>query len=201
MNYSNEHVSFANSRVFITLFLHLIFGFIFSFMPEENEWFWLKLNFCLAILLAVTNFIIWIYHKGNSKRYFSLHSFVMFIGMIIFSMSPIFRVLYSTVYFWLLLLLTVGLAAFLLIKYKAVTKVIVTPEHPLFGRLLILYVGVLLLVGSVVWMYMLTVETSSWFPIGILLYIIALFFVLIAPAMLATPELVEELEEAGDDDC
>ena len=199
MRSQNELVSFANNRVFITLFLHLIFGFIFSFIPEENEWFWLKLNISLAILLAVTNFIIWFYHKGNSKRYFSLHSFVMFIGIIVFAMSPIFRVLYPTVYFWILLLLTVGLAVFLLIKYKVVTKVIITPEHPLFGRLMMLYFGVLLLVGGVVWVYMYTVETGSLFPILVLLYLIALFFILIAPVMLATPELVEELKEVGDD--
>ena len=96
---------------------------------------------------------------------------------------------------------TVGLIVFLLIKYKGVTKVIVTPEHPLFGRLLMLYFGVLLLSGGLFWVYMRVYEPNSWIPVGIILFYIALFFVLIAPAMLATPELVEEFEEAGEDDC
>ncbi|MEO4054207.1 hypothetical protein [Solibacillus sp. CAU 1738] len=197
MKNSNEHVSFAKNRVFLTLFLHLMLGFISSFMPEENIRFWLKVNIGLAILLAVMNYIIWLYHKRNSKRYFSLHSFVMFIGIIVFAMSPIFKGLYPTLYFWLLLFLTVGLAFFLLIKYKVVTKVIVNPQHHLFSSLLMLYVGILLLVGGVFWMYMLTVQTSSWVPVGIIFYFCALFFILIAPVMLATPEQVKEFKKIG----
>ncbi|MEO4054209.1 hypothetical protein [Solibacillus sp. CAU 1738] len=197
MKNSNEHVSFAKNRVFLTLFLHLVLGFGISFMPEENIAFWLKINISLAILLAITNYIIWIYHKENSKRYFSLHSFVIFIGIIFYLMSPVFKGLYPTIYFWLLLILTLGLAVFLLIKYKVVTKVIVNPQHYLFSSLLMLYVGILLLVGGVIWAYMLAVEPKSWIPVGIILYFIALFFVMIAPAMLATPEQVEKLEKIG----
>ncbi|MEO4054206.1 hypothetical protein [Solibacillus sp. CAU 1738] len=189
-----EHVSFAKNRVFLTLFLHIMLGFVNSFIPEENIGFWIKINLSLAILLAVTNYIIWIYHKENSKRYFSLHSFVLFLGVIFYFMSPVFKGLYPTVYFWILLMITVGLAIFLLIKYKVVTKVIVNPQHYLFNSLLMLYVGILLLVGGVLWAYMLAFEPISWIPVGIILYFIALFFVFIAPVMLATPEKVKELE-------
>ncbi|WP_347791344.1 hypothetical protein [Solibacillus sp. CAU 1738] len=197
MKNSNEHVSFAKNRVFLTLFAHLFFGTVTSFIPEINIGFWLKLNISLAILMAITNYIIWIYHKDNSKRYFSLHSFVMFIGYIFYLMSPVFKGLYPTVYFWLLLLLTVGLAVFLLIKYKVVTKLIVNPQHYLFSSLLMLYVGILMLVGGIFWAYMRVFEPLSWVPIGIIFYFIALFFVLIAPVMLATPEQVKEFKKIG----
>ena len=178
MENSNEHVLFVKNRVFLTLFAHLFFGTVTSLIPQKNIEFWLKLNISLAILMAITNYIIWIYHKGNSKRYFSLHSFVMFMGYIFYLMSPVFKGLYPTMYFWLLLLLTIGLGVFLLTKYKVVTKVIVTPEHPLFGRLLVLYFGVLLLPGGLFWVYMRVYEPNSWIPVGIILFYIALFFCL-----------------------
>ncbi len=67
-------VPFSNNRIFITFTLFLMIGLPASFIPEEKYLKWILINFIIAVLLTVVNYMIWTKQKHDSKRYFSLHS-------------------------------------------------------------------------------------------------------------------------------
>ena len=150
MKAEKEWVPFKENYIFITLFVHVVIGFLVSFMPEENVVKWLIINLSIAILSAILSYIIWIFQKHNSKRYFSLHSFVMLMVIVYYAMSPAFKALYPTIFFWLLLIVTIGLISFLLFKQDAITRALVNPREMWFKNLLFIYIGIILFIGLVV---------------------------------------------------
>ena len=188
-------VSFSGNRVFITLFLHLVFGIMSSFAPEENIGFWMKINILLALVLGFLNYILWIFHKNDSKRYFSLHSFVMMLGLAYYMMAPAFRSLYPTVFFWILLVVTLAFLVFLLVKRDDVTRALVNPQDAWFKKVVFSYCGVIFILGSILWAYMLATQTGPFTPVAIMLFFIGIFLIMISPAMLSTPKRVRELEQ------
>ncbi|MDN4492243.1 hypothetical protein [Ureibacillus aquaedulcis] len=191
----SHFVEFKNNRVFITLFLHVVIGLLCSFIPEENAGLWVGINIALATVFALVNYTIWLFHKNNSKRYFSLHTFVMLLGIAFYMMSPAFRALYPSIFFWLLLLVTLVLVGFLIIKYDAVTNAFVNPGDSWFVKILGMYGGIIFIAGGVLWAYMNATETGPFAPVAIILFFIGIFLLMIAPIMLATPERVKELEK------
>lgn len=197
MDLIKKVVPFSNSRVFITLMLHLMFAVISSFIPPTNYGFWLKINIVIAFIFATANFEIWVKYKADSKRYFSLHSLVMLIGLGFYTMSPMFKGLYPTIFFWILLIVTLGFVIIMFINYKFVAKAFLNTTGKCFKKLVILYSGTLLLTGGTLLSYMLATQFSDWEIVAVLFYLFGLFFFMVAPAMLITPEQAKafELEE------
>jgi len=191
-----KSVPFMKNRVFITLFLHLVLGVLSSLAPEENVGVWLRINIILAIVLGLINYIIWVLHKSDSKRYFSYHSFVMLLGLAYYMMAPAFRSLYPTVFFWGLLVATLGFLVFLLLKRDDVTRALVNPQDAWFKKVIFSYCGIILVLGGILWAYMLATATGPFTPVAIILFFIGFFFIMISPAMLSTPERVRELQES-----
>ncbi|WP_404427584.1 hypothetical protein LG296_04950 [Ureibacillus chungkukjangi] len=188
-------VSFSKNRVFITLFLHVVIGAMSSFAPEENVGTWMKINILLALILGLTNYILWINHKNDSKRYFSLHSFVMMLGVAFYMMAPAFRSLYPSMFFWILLVVTIGFLVFLLLKRDDITRALVNPQDAWFKKIVFGYCGVIFITGSTLWAYMLATQTGPFMPVAIMLFFIGIFLMMVSPAMLSTPKRVRELEQ------
>ena len=181
MKEENEWVPFKENFIFLTLFLHVFIGFFVSFMPEENVVKWLIINMGMAILAAALNYIIWIFQKHNSKRYFSLHSFVMLIVLVYYAMSPVFKALYPTPFFWLILVVTIGFFSFLLVKRDSITKALVNPREMRYKKFLYIFILLLLIVGGLMW--------------ALVFYFIGLLFMLVLPAFLTTPDRAKQLEK------
>lgn len=190
-----RYVPFSNSRVFITLTLHIIIAFISSFMPEESLGLWLKVNIMAAVIFAVINYCLWMKFKEDSVRYFSLHSLVMLIGLAFYTMAPMFKALYATVYFWILLIVILAFTIYIFSKYKAIGKSYVKQTG--FKKIVFIYTSTLLAVGSVLLWFMLATQTAQWVVVAIIFFLGGFFFLMVAPLMLITPEQVEafELEE------
>ncbi|RTQ94048.1 hypothetical protein [Lysinibacillus telephonicus] len=195
MKAEKEWVPFKENYIFITLFVHVVIGFLVSFMPEENVVKWLIINLSIAILSAILSYIIWIFQKHNSKRYFSLHSFVMLMVIVYYAMSPAFKALYPTIFFWLLLIVTIGLISFLLFKQDAITRALVNPREMWFKNLLFIYIGIILFIGGIMWAYIIAFDAGPFIGVAIIFYFIGLLMMMIAPAMLSTPERVKQLEQ------
>lgn len=192
---TTERVTFKENYVFITLFSHLFLGFLVSFMPEENVVIWLIINCSIAILAAVLNFIIWTFQKHDSKRYFSLHSFVMLMVIVYYFMSPIFKTLFPTIYFWLLLVATIGPLTFLLFKRDVVLRELLFPKQTWFKDFLLLAFFFVCIIAVLLRAYILAFETGSFMVVASISYFIALFIMLIAPGLLSTEERVEQLKQ------
>jgi len=189
------HVPFANNRLFITFTLFLILGLPASFLPEENFVKWLIINFLVAIALTFVNYLLWKKHQNDSERYFSLHSLVMMMGLAFFMMTPVFKGLYPTIYFWLLLI-GLGIFAFILFtKSEAIAEGLLNPRRKGFKVLLYTYFGIVFFAGSVIWGYMLATDAAPWIPVAIILFFLGLFLVMVSPAMLITPERAIQLRE------
>lgn len=195
MKEENEWVPFKENFIFLTLFLHVFIGFFVSFMPEENVVKWLIINMGMAILAAALNYIIWIFQKHNSKRYFSLHSFVMLIVLVYYAMSPVFKALYPTPFFWLILVVTIGFFSFLLVKRDSITKALVNPREMRYKKFLYIFILLLLIVGGLMWAYILAFETGPFIGVALVFYFIGLLFMLVLPAFLTTPDRAKQLEK------
>lgn len=195
MNTKQESVPFSKSRVFITLILHLIMGVPSSLIPEVNIGLWLKVNIGLAIGLGLVNAIIWVLHKHDSKRYFSLHSFVMLWGIGFYLMAPIYKFLYPSIFFWLLLIATLVFMAFLLFKSEMVAMVFLNPQNSRFKNVMLVYSVMILTVGGLIWAYILATESAPLIPVAIILFLLGLFLIMFSPALLTTPERARELEQ------
>lgn len=182
------------NRVFITLVLHLVIGMMSSFAPEENIGFWMRIHILLAIVLGFLNYILWMIYKNDSKRYFSLHSFVMLMGLAYFMMAPAFRSLFPTVFFGILLLVTIAFFVYLLFKRDDVTRAFVNPQDAWFKKMVFSYCAVILVVGGILWAYMLGTASAPFTPVAIILFFIGIFFLMISPAMLSTSKQNEPVK-------
>ena len=189
------HVPFANNRLFVTLTLLLIIGIPMSFLPEETYVKWLIINIAVAIILTFINYLLWKKYQDDSKRYFSLHSLVMMLGMAFFAMSPVFKGLFPSIYFWLLLIGLGIFMAFLFSKSESIAEGFLNPRLKGFKIMIYTYVGIVFFAGSIIWAYMLATEAAPWVTVAILTFFIGLFFIMVSPAMLITPERAIELRD------
>lgn len=187
-------VPFVNNRIFITFSLFLLLGLPASLLPEENYQQWLVINLLVAILLTCINYVIWIIQKQNSKRYFSLHSLVMMLGLTFYMTSPVFRMLYPTIYFWILLFGIIVYSVFLFSKYDAIAEGLLNPRKKAFKLVVFTFFVIVFVTGRSIWGYILATDAAPFIGAAILLFFLGLFLLMIAPSMLVTPERAEEMK-------
>jgi len=189
------YVPFANNRLFATLTLLLMIGMPMSFLPEETYLKWLIINIVVAIILTFINYLLWKKYQDDSKRYFSFHSLVMMLGLAFFAMAPVFKGLFPSIYFWLLLIDLGIFMAFLFSKSESIAEGILNPRLKGFKIMIYTYSGIVFFAGSVLWAYMLATEGAPWVIVAIIAFFIGLLFVMVSPAMLITPERAIELRD------
>lgn len=192
------HVPFAQNRLFLTFMLFLIIGLPSSLLPEENYEVWLLINLMLAVLLTVINYFIWMRQKHDSKRYFSLHSLVMLAGLAFYVITPLFRVIYPSISFWILLAGVLVYVFFIFSKYDAIGGAIINPRKKGVKLVISAFFSILLLAGSSVWAFMLGSDAAPVNGLAAFFFLMGIFFLTLAPAMLVTPEHAEELVQAAD---
>ena len=188
-----KSVSFKNNRIFITFTLFLLLGLPSSFIPEETYPKWVLINFIIAVFLTVLNYIIWTKQKQDSKRYFSLHSFVMMLGLAFYATSPILRLIYPTMYFWILLCGLILYTVFLLSKYEAIAGGLLNPRKKGFKILVFSFFSIVFVAGSSLWGYMLASDAAPLNEVAIIMFFLGLFLLMVAPSMLVTPKRAKEL--------
>ena len=191
---TKESVSFTKNRIFLTFTLFLLLGLPSSFIPEETYLKWLLINFIIAVLLTVVNYMIWTKQKNDSKRYFSLHSFVMMLGLAFYATSPILRLIYPSMYFWILLGGLILYTVFLVSKYDAIAGGLLNPRKKGFKLLVFSFFAIVFVAGSSIWGYMLASDAAPVNEVAIIMFFLGLFLLMVAPSMLVTPERAEELK-------
>lgn len=167
-------------------------------MPLENGQFWLTLNGGIALLLTALNFALWMKFKYERTRYFSLHSLVMMSGMAFFLMTPVFKALFPSVYFWVLLIIVLVLCFALFSKYDAIGASFLNPQKKLFKIIVFSYLGAFIFFSAFFWIFRLVIPVPYWLKVAIILFFIGVFFLMTSPAMLVTPTRAKELSEGKD---
>lgn len=95
----SKEVSFKESRIIGTTILLLFFGFALSAVPKGNLVL-LGFNLLLALFSGFLFYYFWKTKKHESKRYFSLLSFVMINVIAIYAAIPLLRIYFLTLTFW-----------------------------------------------------------------------------------------------------
>ena len=196
MQEETKSVPFKENYILPPLILFLFFGTMVSIFPEENVVKWLIFNLSLAILATFVNYIIWIIHKHDSKRYYSLNSFVMLVVLTYYLMSPIFKILYPSVYFWILLAGTLGFTIVLFINRINVARGILNPRELWFKKILLIYSVIFSCVFILLTIYASLIDSDSKASMAaaIILFLAGFLYLSLSPVFLTTPEMAKKFE-------
>ena len=196
MKEETKSVPFRENYIFVTLFMFLFFGSMVSLFPYEYVVKWLIFNGSFAILVTIVNYIIWIYQKHDSKRYYSLNSFVMLIVLTYYFMSPAFKILYPSVFFWILLAGTLGFTIVLFLNRINIARGILNPGELWFKKLLLIYlvIFVCFVIGLFVYVNLLNLYSGEIMAVAIFLYFVGFLFLSLSPVFLTSPEMAKKLE-------
>ena len=196
MQEETKSVPFKENYILPPLILFLFFGTMVSLFPYENVVKWIIFNCCLAILATFVNYIIWIFHKHDSKRYYSLNSFVMLITLTYYLMSPILKILYPSVYFWILLAGTLGFTIVLFINQKNVARGILNPRELWFKKILLIYLVIFSCVFILLCIFysLFASDSQGIMAASIILFLVGFLFLSLSPVFLTTPEMAKKFE-------
>lgn len=146
-----KRVAFKESKWGGLIFLFYLGGALSSVIPEENVRI-LIVNLTIATVLSLLMLLIWKIHQNDSKRYFSLASYIMMISFGFFASIPILREFIGTLYFWIIigLLLLIILPTHLF--REQMLRFILRPyKYGLFGKLFLIIPIIIGYFGSYVW--------------------------------------------------
>jgi len=116
-------------------------------------------------------------------------------------MLPIFKILFPSKYFWILLSVTLGYTIFLLLNRFKISKGILNPREIWFKKLLLLYLVVFscVVIGLFVYVNILNLYSGEMMAVAIFLYFVGFLFLSLSPVFLTTPEMAKKLEEMSID--
>ena len=194
MNEETKPVYFKD--IFLFLFMFLFFGGMVSLFPEVNVIKWVIFNSILAVLATLIIMIIWKFHKNNSQRYYSLLSFVMLWTLTYYLMSPLFRMLYPSISFWILLTFTLVYTILLFMNQMKIARAILNPRELWFKKLLLIYLFIFSGIAIVLLIYS-NMFYSYWgemLVFAIVLYLAGFLFLSLSPVFLTKPEMAKKLE-------
>ena len=201
MNTDSKPVPFRENFMFIFLVMFLFFGIMVSLIPYEHVGRWIIFNCCIAILATFVNYILWLYQKHDSKRYNSLTSFVMLVVLTYYLMSPAFKILYPSLYFWILLVGTLGFTVVLFINRINVARGILNPRELWFKKILLIYSVIFSCVFILLTIYASLIDSDSKASMAaaIILFLVGFLFLSLSPVFLTTPKMAKTLEEMSID--
>jgi len=192
-------VAFKESRWGGLVFLYFLFAALSSVMPEENVLL-LVINLAVATVLSLVTLIIWKVYQNDSKRYFSLSSYIMLMSSAYFWCTPIFRQLVGTIYFWLVIaLLFVIILPTHLFKDRLLKFIKQPYKYGLFGKFFLIFGIIVAYFASYVWIISIAAynQVNNLGMLGSLaVFGIAVIFLFLAPIMLNKQEDVERIEKS-----
>ncbi|MGM0867771.1 MAG: hypothetical protein ACQEWF_24370 [Bacillota bacterium] len=187
-------VTFKESRIIQTTFLLLLMGFLCSFVPEEN-WALLGLNIGIAVICGFIFVLLWRFNRHHSKRYFSLLSYFMLVGLSIYFAIPLFRVFAGTFIFWLALILIAVMAVVPYFFSENIATGVQNPTKTALGRVYMTTIPLIVVFGTILFFNANLSADPNALTISIFLFSGAIFFLFIAPILLITPERMKELDK------
>ncbi|WP_370296565.1 hypothetical protein [Rossellomorea marisflavi] len=191
-----EYVSFKESRILSITCLFLFVGGLMSVVPQESLVV-LIVNSVLALIGAAIFYTLWRLHHRHSKRYYSLLSYVMIIGLSVYFAVPLLRIFYGTYVFWIgigFLVIVISLPS---IQAERIAKGILNPSKNKFGKVYMIIFVLVLVFGSFLYINAGVTQSPDALTFSIFLFALSLMFLCIAPILLLTPERMEELKRNG----
>lgn len=191
---TNKPVPFKESRIFSTTFLLVLMGFLVSFVPDEN-WSLLAVNMGLAGLCSILFLVFWLKTKHESKRYFSLLSYVMIIALAIYFVIPFFRVFAGQLISWLGMVLIIIMILLPFLHRESIASGVVNPSKNPIGKYFFTVTALIIGFGVIFFATINFSENPDAITLSSFLFILSLILLFIAPVLLIKPSRVKELEK------
>ncbi|UOQ49734.1 hypothetical protein MUN88_06550 [Gracilibacillus caseinilyticus] len=188
----NKEVTFKESRIIGTTILLLGIGFLASVIPEGNIPL-LLFNIVLAFISSALFYYFWKTTKHQSKRYFSLLSFVMVNVLAIYLSIPLLRMYFLTVTFWIgivMLLIMVTLPYF---YSREIALGVQKPAKSKLGKIYSVYTVLVIGFGATAFMGSLATSNPDAIVLAVLAFLLAILFFFVAPVLLIKPAEMDEI--------
>lgn len=187
-----KEVAFKESRIVGTTILLLGTGFLMSVVPEGNLPL-LLFNTLLALLAGALFYYFWKTTKHESKRYFSLLSFVMLNVMAIHFAIPLLRIYFLTITFWIGIVM---LAVMVILPYlysREIAFGIQKPNKSKLGKIYLIYAVLVIIFGATAFMGSLYTSNPNAIVLAFFTFLLALLFLFISPVLLIKPAEMDEI--------
>ncbi len=188
-----EPQTVADHRLGLTFFLFFIMTGT-SFIPEKTLLTWILINSVFTFIFLGILFFLWTKYKYDTVRYYSFQVYIMLMGIAFFAITPVFKLLFGTMYFWILLFSTLGIILISHFFKNRTVKSFVNKKHKLLVTILSVYMMALIVIGIFLNGIMHINEAPENAGISILFYFISFFFMVIAPMFLVREDEVEKLK-------
>ncbi|MFB4169295.1 hypothetical protein [Virgibacillus sp. JSM 102003] len=171
----SKEVSFKESRIVGTTILLLGMGFLASVVPKINLVV-MMLNLLLALIGGFLFYYFWKITKHNSKRYFSLLSFVMLNVMAIQFAIPLLRIYFLTLTFWIGVTMLIIMVTLPYIYARKIAYGIQKPGKSKLGKIYLVYLGLLFPFGGSAYMNSLYTSNTDAIVVALFTFLVSLFF-------------------------
>ncbi|PAV27843.1 hypothetical protein CIL05_20050 [Virgibacillus profundi] len=187
-----KEVTFKESRIIGTTILLIGMGFLMSFVPEGNVLL-LLFNSILALVSCLLFYLFWKKTRHNSKRYFSLLSYVMVNTLSIYFAIPLLRIYFLTITFWIGIIMLIVMVILPYLYSREIAFGVQKPSKSKLGRIYFVFAILIIAFGSTVFMGSLYTSNPDAIVFAVLGFVMALLFLFISPVFLIKPKEMNEI--------
>ena len=184
----------VNHRLGLTAMIYFFIMLASSFMPEDTVLPWLIINVSFFLIVMTILFILWKRHKNDSVRYYSLQVYAMLMGIVFFGITPVFKLLYGSLSFWLLLVFTIIVLSVSHMMKNRIAKSFVNKKHKILLTIMSIYVILLIVIGIILMSIMRINDSTENTGMSILFFLASCLFMVMAPAFLVRANEIEKLK-------
>jgi len=185
----------VNHRLGLTAMIYFFIMLASSFMPEDTVLPWLIINVSFSLIVMTILFILWKRHQNDSVRYYSLQVYAMLMGIVFFGITPVFKLLYGSLYFWLLLVFTILVVSVSHLMKNRIAKSFVNKKHKILLTIMSIYVILLIVIGIILMSIMRINDSTENTGMSILFFLASCLFMVMSPAFLVRANEIEKLKK------
>ena len=185
----------VNHRLGLTAMIYFFIMLASSFMPEDTVLPWLIINVSFSLFVMTILFILWKRHQNDSVRYYSLQVYAMLMGIVFFGITPVFKLLYGSLYFWLLLVFTIIVVSVSHMMKNRIAKSFVNKKHKILLTIMSIYVILLIVIGIILMSIMRINDSTENTGMSILFFLASCLFMVMSPAFLVRANEIEKLKK------
>lgn len=190
-----QHNQKVNHRLGLTAMIYFFIMLASSFMPEDTVLPWLIINVSFFLIVITILFILWKRHQNDSVRYYSLQVYAMLMGIVFFGITPVFKLLYESLYFWLLLVFTIIVVSVSHMMKNRIAKSFVNKKHKILLTIMSIYVILLIVIGIILMSIMRINDSTENTGMSILFFLASCLFMVMSPAFLVRANEIEKLKK------
>lgn len=191
----DHHQQKVDHRLGMTAMIYFFIMLPSSFMPEDTVFPWLIINASFSLVVMTILFILWKRHQNDSVRYYSLQVYAMLMGIVFFGITPLFKLIYGSLYFWLLLGFTIVILLLSHVMKNRIAKSFVNKKHKKLLTIMSIYVISLIFIGIILMHLMRINDSTENTGVSIVFFLASCLFMVMSPAFLVRANDVEKMKE------